>query len=290
MFPGELALLERLQNLRTGFLNTFFEAITTFGEDTILVLLIISLWFAYDKHLARKIFFVTAISLSINSIVKNILRIPRPFSTGKITCVRPDTATGYAFPSGHTQGFATWSTTLSLTIRKKWFSHITGILIICVAFSRLFLGAHYPSDVICGGVLGVLLARIGNKLCDKVADKKKLYLITIGILTPFAIIFFLFNDPLFEDFYKFYGILSGLFAAVTFEEKYAPINYGVSWQKKLIRIITAALLAMLIEEGINLEPLYSNLKNYFILDFLKHFLLVFAVFGLCPLIFKKLKL
>ena len=290
MFPGELALLQQLQYLRNGFFNNLFELITMLGEEVLLVLLIISLWFSYDKHLARKIFFITTVSLSINSILKNFLRIPRPFSTGKITCVRPDTATGYSFPSGHTQNFATWSSTLTIAFKKKWFSILINILIFLVAFSRLFLGAHYPSDVICGGVLGIILAHAGNALCNKVLNKKRMYLITLGLLTPFTVIFLIFKDPLFEDFYKFYGILAGLYAAVAFEEKYAPISYDVSWQKKIIRIITGTFLALIIEKGIDLTAIISSLEIYLIADTIKHILLVFVVFGLCPLVFKKLKL
>ena len=149
MFPGELALLQQLQHLRNGFLNNLFELITMLGEEVLLVLLIISLWFSYDKHLARKIFFITTVSLSINSILKNFLRIPRPFSTGKITCVRPDTATGYSFPSGHTQNFATWSSTLTIAFKKKWFSILININFINGYTKKQGYGGAIWSDIGC---------------------------------------------------------------------------------------------------------------------------------------------
>ena len=62
----------------------------------------VALWFAVDKKLAQQVFFVTATSLSVNGIIKNFAKVPRPFTKG-VSCVRLDTATGYAFPSGHTQ-------------------------------------------------------------------------------------------------------------------------------------------------------------------------------------------
>lgn len=101
MFVFELAFLKWLEGLRTSFLNALFEGVTMLGEETLIILLVVALWFAVDKKLAQQVFFVTATSLSVNGIIKNFAKVPRPFAKG-ISCVRLDTATGYSFPSGHT--------------------------------------------------------------------------------------------------------------------------------------------------------------------------------------------
>ena len=130
MFAFELEFLKWLEGLRTSFLNVFFEGITLLGEETLIILLVVALWFAVDKKLAQQVFFVTATSLSLNGIIKNFAQVPRPFTKG-ISCVRPDTATGYAFPSGHTQGFATWSSFFAAKFKKAWFSILVGVFDCC---------------------------------------------------------------------------------------------------------------------------------------------------------------
>ena len=141
MFAFELDFLKWLESFRSGFLNTLFEGITMLGEETLVILLVVALWFAVDRKLAQQVFFVTVASLSLNGIIKNFAKIPRPFTKG-VSCVRPDTATGYAFPSGHTQGFATWCGFFALKLKKIWLRVLAAVLIFAVAFSRLYLGAH----------------------------------------------------------------------------------------------------------------------------------------------------
>lgn len=102
------------------------------GEETPMVLIIAILYFAFNKNFAQKLLFITASSRSINSIIKNFVKLPRPFITGEVTCVRPDTSTGYSFPSGHIQNFATWSTVLTLKLEKIWIVPITVVLILLV--------------------------------------------------------------------------------------------------------------------------------------------------------------
>ena len=201
MFSFELEILKWLEGLRTSFLNVLFESITVLGEETLIILLVVALWFAIDKKLAQQVFFVTATSLSVNGIIKNFAQVPRPFTKG-ISCVRVDTATGYSFPSGHTQGFATWSSFFAIKVKKIWLSVLVGVLITLVAVSRLYLGAHYPSDVIVAVVLGVSLSAFGNYLFVKVKDTKKLYLGTFLIMTPFIAYFLYVADPLFADLFK----------------------------------------------------------------------------------------
>lgn len=179
----------------------FFEGIMMLGEETLIIILVVALWFALDKKLAQQVFFVTATSLSVNGIVKNYAQVPRPFTKG-ISCVRPDTATGYSFPSGHTQGFAMWSSFFAIKFKKLWLSILVGVLITLVAVSRLYLGAHYPSDVIVAVVLGDDLSALGNYLFAKVKDTKKLYLGALLVLTPFIVCFLCVAEPLFADLFK----------------------------------------------------------------------------------------
>lgn len=290
MFGNEIEILKYLESLRTDFLANLFEFITILGEETILILLIAVLYFAFNKNFAQKLFYICVTSLGVNGIIKNFVKLPRPFLGGKITPVRADTATGYSFPSGHTQNFATWSTVLSLNVKKIWCGILTGAFIILIAFSRIFLGVHYLSDVIVGAILGVLLAIIGNIIFDKIKNKKTLFLITIFILTPFALIFLIKPDAHFQDFFKIYGMLIGFVFAVIFEEKFAPIEYNVAVWKKTVRVVIGIVVAYTIKEVIKMISIFSNLQILLIMDTIRYMILVFTVLGICPLIFKKCKL
>ena len=259
------------------------------GEETLVILLVVALWFAVDKKLAQKVFFITVTSLSLNGIIKNFARIPRPFTKG-VSCVRPDTATGYAFPSGHTQGFASWSSFFALWFKKVWLFVLVGVLILSVAFSRLYLGAHYPSDVVVGVVLGVGCAVLGNYLFGKVKDLKKLYLGTLLVLTPFIVYFLCVADPLFADLFKTFGMMAGLAAVSFLDEKTEPLSYDVAWWKKLLRIVVGVVLAVVLKELIKKANVVDVMQISLLIDAVRYFVVVMTVGCLCPLLFRKIKL
>ena len=289
MFYFELEFLKWLEGLRTDFLNTVFEGITLFGEETLIILLVVALWFAVDKKLAQQVFFVTATSLSVNGIIKNFAKVPRPFTKG-VSCVRLDTATGYAFPSGHTQGFATWSSFFAVKFKKTWLTILVAVLVGLVAFSRLYLGAHYPSDVIVGIALGVGIAILGNYLFEKVKDLKKLYLGMLLVLTPFIVYFLFVADPLFADLFKTFGMIGGMVAVSFLDEKTEPLSYDVVWWKKLVRIVLGVVLAVALKEAIKLVNVFDVMQISLLIDAIRYFIVVMTVGYLCPLLFKKMKL
>lgn len=289
MFNFELEILKWLEGLRTSFLNVLFESITLLGEETLIILLVVALWFAVDKKLAQQVFFVTATSLSVNGIIKNFAQVPRPFTKG-ISCVRVDTATGYSFPSGHTQGFATWSSFFAIKVKKIWLSVLVGVLITLVAVSRLYLGAHYPSDVIVAVVLGVSLSAFGNYLFVKVKDTKKLYLGTFLIMTPFIAYFLYVADPLFADLFKTFGMIGGMVVVSFLDEKTEPLSYEVAWWKKVIRIVLGVVIAVALKEVIKRMNVFEVMPISLFIDAIRYFVVVMAVGVLCPLLFKKIKL
>ena len=260
------------------------------GEEIIIVLLVAVLYFCIDKLFAQKLLYTLLTSIGINGIVKNLVKFPRPFSTGKITCVREGTATGYSFPSGHTQSFATTSTTIAKKVKKVWVAIIVGILIALVAFSRLYLGAHYPSDVVVGAVLGITIAIVGSIFFDKIKNKKWLYLGTILIELPFVIFFLITPDVEYEDFFKAFGMIVGFLLAVMFEEKYAPLEYNIGTGKKVLRVLIGVALALIVKEGLKLIFVSNLLGVTLLLEALRYGMLIFATLGIGPWIFKKLKI
>lgn len=288
MFAFELQFLQWLESVRTGFLTTLFEGITILGEETLVILLVVALWFAVDSRLAQKVFFVTICSTGLNGIVKNFAKVPRPFDKG-ITPVRQETATGFSFPSGHTQSFSTWSTLFAIKLKKNWLTALVAVLIALVAFSRLYLGVHYPSDVIVGAAFGVGMAFLGNYLFERVKDVKKLYLAVLILFAPFILYFLIVAHERFASFFKAFGMMGGLTLIAFLQEKSKPLSYDVAWWKKLLRIVIGVALAFALKEGLKIFET-GGLHVDLVLDALRYFVVVFAVGYFCPLLFHKIKL
>lgn len=289
MAEAELNFLIFLESLRNDFLNAFFEGITWLGEETVLVILLAVIYFAVDKKLAHKVFFITMISLACNSCIKNFVRAPRPFASGKVSCVRPSTATGYSFPSGHVQNFSTWSFLFAAHIKKILFTILVALLIILLAISRMYLGAHYPIDVVVGALLGIIIAYAGGKIYDKTSNKNHLYIGATIFFTIFAVIFMFMPDEHFSDFYKFYGMLPAFLPGIIFEEKYSRFDHNVSPLKKVLRVILGVAAALAIKGIFSKINVFDSIQITYLIYALRSSVIVFTVFALCPWLFKKFK-
>ena len=289
MISGEINFLIWLEGVRSGFFNFFFEAVTMLGEETIPVILITAIYFVFNKDLAHRLFFVTISSMSANNIIKNLARVPRPFATGRVKPLRLKTATGYSFPSGHTQTITTWSTALAYRFKKWYLSLFVAIAAPLVAFSRLYLGAHYPSDVIAALLIGIALSLALSFVYDKVKNRNLLYLCSVGVVTPFVIVFLFRADPTSADLFKVYGMLVGGLLGSLVEGKFASFGYDVPLWKRFVRAAGGLVLAI----GIKLLDFADYMPNVplsLLMDFLRYFMLVFVVMGLLPILYKKLKI
>lgn len=288
MIPGEIFILKELEKIRNDFLNGFFNIVTFLGEELILIVLLAVLYFAVNKVLAKKLFFVSVTSMNFNGVVKNLARVPRPFANGEITCLKESTATGYSFPSGHTQTFATWSTAAAFHFKKWWLFIISSILIVLVGFSRMYLGAHYLSDVLFGAVFGVIFAIGLSILFDKVKNKVLLYGISAAIFVPFIIYFMCTANTLYSDTFKTFGMISGIVFSEWFEQKYADFSLDVVWWKKVIRVIGGIAIALGVKELVKLTYASCDIVHVTLLmDAIRYFLIVVACFGLWPFVIKR---
>ena len=90
----------------------------------------------------------------ITFTAKNIIKRPRPFESYPEQIIKKDKGGGYSFPSGHTSMSFAAATSISLTC-KRWYVTVPAFTYAsAVAYSRMYLGVHYPSDVLAGAITG----------------------------------------------------------------------------------------------------------------------------------------
>ncbi len=110
----------------------------------------------YRKRCALMLFFSVALSHLVSQILKPIIGRPRPFVTypGKRLLIH--TPGGYSCPSGHSA--TSFAAAAVLCLASKQLGVAAVVLALGIAFSRIFLFVHYPSDTVIGSVLGVSCA------------------------------------------------------------------------------------------------------------------------------------
>lgn len=297
----EIEILKFLRNTSNSFWDTLFQLITILGESTFVFAIIIFIYFIYDKKIGRKIIFSLSVSLLVNNALKGIVKYVRPFEYDKtLTSLRKETATGYSFPSGHTQTATTFYSSLAhnseietkVKISKKVLWLIAIILFSLIGFSRLVLAVHYPKDVIVGIILGLSLMFFASYLFEKFTSKesrlKNELLLNIIILTtflPFIFIFFKENYSdiiLTKDFYTVYSLFLGYTLGVYLDDKFVNFTTKTSLKKRIVRLILG-LFSMIFCTFI-LKYIFP--KENILFDSLRYFLGIFSAIGLIPLIFK----
>ena len=154
---------------RYYFLDTYFKTITKLGNTVPVLLIVIILLITLNKK--DKILLGTSAVLSvvINTIVKNIVKRPRPDHLRLIT------QGGYSFPSGHAMisicVYGTLIYIINKNIKNKLLKTILTILlliiIISIGLSRIYVGVHYPSDILGGYLLSLTIIIININLYHK---------------------------------------------------------------------------------------------------------------------------
>lgn len=154
----ELQILDMIQSIRIPILDKFFVVFTTLGNHGEIWFAIIIVMLFTKKYRKIAIFAIAALLLEVvmvEGIIKNIFARPRPFiADGSFQLLIP-IPSGYSFPSGHTA--SSFAIAGVLWFNKVPYRKTIMTLAALMGFSRLYLYVHYPSDVIVGAILGLLI-------------------------------------------------------------------------------------------------------------------------------------
>ena len=139
-------------------LNSIFLAITGLGGSMSFLLVLPLLFWCVDYNLGVRLTVLCCTSGFCNFFLKDLFSQPRPFILDPGVGI--GTARGYSMPSGHAQGSLVLWGSIALWVRKNWCWVLVAIVVTFIGFSRVYLGVHWPTDVIAGWVAGSTWALI----------------------------------------------------------------------------------------------------------------------------------
>ena len=190
-----LSILYWLESIRNPILDAFFSAITHLGAELVFMVLAVVMYWCVNKAQGLYLLGVGCLGTTINQFLKLAFRIPRPWVKDPnftiVEAARAE-ATGYSFPSGHTQSVAGVFGCLARDSKKRWFQIVCVILIVLTSFSRMYLGVHTPLDVGVSLLIGLVLVFSLYPLKKKMETSEQTGLWMLGILALINAIYWIY--------------------------------------------------------------------------------------------------
>lgn len=253
-----------LEKIRTPILNEFMLLITQFGEETAFLVVALVLFWCVDKYKGYYILSVGFLGTLANQFLKLLFRVPRPWVLDeKFTILEQarEAASGYSFPSGHTQSAVGTFGGIAYTAKNKWVRALAVAVSVLVPFSRMYIGVHTPADVIVSVVIAIALIFI---LHPVVYGKGKWNMpVLLGVMSLLSVGYLCYVEfyPFPADIdphnlasgiknaYTLLGALAGLCVVYIVDEKWLDFSVNAIWWAQIIKVALGLGLVLIVKSG-----------------------------------------
>lgn len=295
-------ILYALEKIRTPFWNGVMSAVTQLGGEVIFIVAAVVVFWCVSKWEGYYLMTIAFCGTVLNQFLKLICRVPRPWVRDPnftiVESARAE-ATGYSFPSGHTQnaiglfgGMARWG-------GRRWVRLGLTVLALIIAFSRMYLGVHTPADVGVSLVLAAALV-LGLYPLMRRAQEKPQYmgyvlaamLVVSGAFVVFVEAYGFSADTDAENLasgignaWKMLGAVAGMTLAWLLDRRYIHFETQAVWWVQAIKVTVGMALLLAIKSGLK-APLLALLGHEGLAGGVRYFLLVLVAGAVWPLVFR----
>lgn len=293
-----MGFLYFLEKLRIPVLNEFMLLITQLGEETAFLAVALLVFWCVDKRKGYYIMAVGFIGTMLNQFLKLLFRVPRPWVLDpNFTILEQarEAATGYSFPSGHTQMAVGTFGSMACTTKNKWIKGLCIAAAVLVPVSRMYIGVHTPADVLVSVVLALVLIIVLKPVAttNQVREMK----VVLSIMLLMAVGLLLFTQCLpwenvdahnlesgIKNAYTMIGSLTGVAIVYVAEKKYVNFETKAVWWAQILKAVLGFAVVLLVKEGLR-APLEAVLPVY-PARAVRYFLIVVAAGFLWPMTFQ----
>ena len=155
----DIRILNQINNrCHTKFLDRVMPIVSFLGNYGYVWIFIsfMLFWYEQTQHMAIQVILGLILTTTIGEgLIKHVIRRKRPFFHFRHFQLKVPPPITYSFPSGHTA--SAFCSFFILSPLNGWVSFFCFLFAVTIAFSRVYLKVHYPSDVVCGIFLGLFL-------------------------------------------------------------------------------------------------------------------------------------
>ena len=294
-FDWLMQMLRDIAGTRTPFFNGVMSGVTILGEEMAFIVIGLILFWCFDKKYGYRFLFMYVAGNFLNQLLKSIFMIPRPWVIDKdfeIVEAARDGASGWSFPSGHTQSAVLLYGGLSRRVKKWWGYLIAAVLILLIGYSRMYLGVHTLLDVGVSLITGLLLIAFTEALFDRIGDGVKPFTIACAVLAVLCIGLIIFTKTLPESetyndqvkgAYMLFGTTFGLLAGGYIEKRFINFDPKSKWWVQIIKVVVGLALVLALRVG--LKKLLGLISSDSSMDAIRYFAMSFFALGVYPLFF-----
>ena len=295
-------ILYALEKIRTPFWNGVMSAVTQLGGEVIFIVAAVGVFWCVSEWEGDYLMTIAFCGTVLNQFLKLICRVPRPWVRDPnftiVESARAE-ATGYSFPSGHTQnaiglfgGMARWG-------GRRWVRLGLTALALVIAFSRMYLGVHTPADVGVSLVLAAALVLGLYPLMRRAQEKPRYmgYVLAAMLVVSGAFVVFVETCGFPADMdaenlasgignaWKMLGAVAGMTLAWLLDRRYIHFETQAVWWVQVIKVAVGMALLLAIKSGLK-APLLALLGHEGLAGGVRYFLLVLVAGAVWPLVFR----
>ena len=271
-----MEFLYMLEKIRVPVLNEFMLLITRLGEETAFLVVALVLFWCVDKYKGYYILSVGFIGTLANQFMKLWFRIPRPWVLDENFTILEqarEAASGYSFPSGHSQSAVGTFGGIAMTGKNRRVRVAARVIAVLVPFSRMYIGVQTPLDVLTAAAMAVALLFLMKPLV--LGNREKTMPWVLGVMTAMAIGFLCYvtywEFPAdidqhnlqsgFKNAYTLFGSLAGLLVVYIVDEKWLDFKTEAVWWAQILKVAGGLLVVLAVKSGLK-TPLNAIFGEY----------------------------
>ena len=295
-----------LERLRNPVLDALFSIVTLCGEETVFMAVGLIVFWCFNKRQGYYLLCVGFLGTVLNQFLKMLFRVPRPWVRNPdFTIVESarDAATGYSFPSGHTQSSVGLFGGIARANANRILRTVMIVLCALVPLSRMYLGVHTPADVGVSTVIALLLVFVAYPLFQKAATSPRLMYGILFSLTAVMVAYlcficlYRFPDSVYlpenvhnlesarENGFTLMGCILGVLAVYTADIRWIQFDTRAVWWAQILKTVGGIALVLAAKELLKL-PLNAILDADSWARLIRYFLMVIVGGVLWPMTFR----
>ena len=293
LVPWGADVMVWVQAHSTPWLDTLFAILTFLGNEEFYLLLLPLVYWCIHKRTGASLGYLSLSSAWINSVVKNLFKIPRPGALdSRINVLTQETSP--SFPSGHAQGtLVNWGY-LAYRLRNPIFWVVAVLVVLGVGLSRMVLGVHFPQDILGGWLIGLVVLVLYIWLEPPVArwlsGQQTAVQVVLAVGVPVVLIFLHPADM--KGLYPAEGsitplsALAGFGVGIIMERRWVRFRADGAWWKRVVRFLVGMAITGIFYLGPHVllpEGMAYGLEAG--IRFARYALVGWAVAFLCPWLF-----